>query len=106
MSVGMDITARKKAELRLAWLADHDPLTGLYNRRRFTQELNDAVAAARRYRRAGALLFLDLDQFKYINDTSGHHAGDRLLQRLGESCCLPFCVKSMSSGAWAGTSSR
>jgi len=84
LSVGMDITARKKAEVRLAWLADHDPLTGLYNRRRFTQELNDAVAAARRYRRPGALLFLDLDQFKYINDTSGHHAGDRLLQRLGE----------------------
>ena len=63
LSVGMDITARKKAEMRLAWLADHDSLTGLYNRRRFTRELNDAVAAARRYRRTGALLFLDLDQF-------------------------------------------
>lgn len=84
LSVGMDITARKKAELRLAWLADHDPLTRLYNRRRFTQELNEAVAAARRYRRTGALLFLDLDQFKYINDTSGHRAGDNLLQRLSE----------------------
>ncbi len=84
LSVGMDITARKKAELQSAWLADHDPLTGLYNRRRFTQELNEAVAAAKRYRRTGALLFLDLDQFKYINDTSGHRAGDRLLQRLGE----------------------
>lgn len=83
LSVGMDITARKKAELRLAWLADHDPLTGLYNRRRLTQELNDAVAAAKRYRRSGALLFVDLDQFKYINDTSGHDAGDRLLRRLG-----------------------
>ena len=93
LSVGMDITARKKAELRLAWLADHDPLTGLYNRRRFTQELNDAVAAARRYRRAGALLFLDLDQFKYINDTSGHHAGDRLLQRLGE--LLPSILREV-----------
>lgn len=84
LSVGMDITARKKAELQSAWLADHDPLTGLYNRRRFTQELNEAVAAAKRYHRTGALLFLDLDQFKYINDTSGHRAGDRLLQRLGE----------------------
>ncbi|MBL8260430.1 MAG: EAL domain-containing protein [Candidatus Competibacteraceae bacterium] len=93
LSVGMDITARKKAELRLAWLADHDPLTGLYNRRRFTQELNEAVAAARRYRRAGALLFLDLDQFKYINDTSGHHAGDRLLQRLGE--LLPSILREV-----------
>ncbi|MBK8182228.1 MAG: EAL domain-containing protein [Candidatus Competibacteraceae bacterium] len=84
LSVGMDITARKKAELRLAWLADHDPLTRLYNRRRFTKELKEAVATAKRYRRSGALLFLDLDQFKYINDTSGHRAGDRLLQRLGE----------------------
>ncbi len=93
LSVGMDITARKKAELRLAWLADHDPLTGLYNRRRFTQELNDAVAVARRYRRSGALLFVDLDQFKYINDTSGHLAGDRLLQRLGN--LLPVILREI-----------
>lgn len=93
LSVGMDITARKKAELRLAWLADHDPLTGLYNRRRFTEELKDAVAAARRYRRSGALLFVDLDQFKYINDTSGHHAGDRLLQRLGK--LLPAILREI-----------
>ena len=84
LSVGMDITARKNAELRLAWLADHDPLTGLYNRRRFEHELKEAIAAAKRYRHSGALLFLDVDQFKYINDTSGHGAGDRLLQRLGE----------------------
>jgi len=68
-------------------------LTGLYNRRRFTQELNDAVAAARRYRRSGALLFIDLDQFKYINDTSGHRAGDRLLQRLGE--LLPSILREV-----------
>ncbi|TVR58288.1 MAG: EAL domain-containing protein [Candidatus Competibacteraceae bacterium] len=93
LSVGMDITARKKAELQLAWLADHDPLTGLYNRRRFTQELNDAVAAARRYRYSSALLFVDLDQFKYINDTSGHHAGDRLLQRLG--ALLPAILREV-----------
>ena len=93
LSVGMDITARKKAELRSAWLADHDPLTGLYNRRRFTQELNEAVVAAKRYRRTGALLFLDLDQFKYINDTSGHRAGDRLLQRLGE--LLPSILREV-----------
>ncbi len=93
LSVGMDITARKKAESRSAWLADHDSLTGLYNRRRFTQELNKAVAAAKRYRRTGALLFLDLDQFKYINDTSGHRAGDRLLQRLGE--LLPSILREV-----------
>lgn len=93
LSVGMDITARKKAELRLAWLADHDPLTGLYNRRRFTQELNDAVALAKRYLQSGALLFIDLDQFKYINDTSGHPAGDRLLQRLSK--LLPSILREV-----------
>ena len=93
LSVGMDITARKKAELRLAWLANHDPLTGLYNRRRFTEELNDMIAAAKRYHRTGALLFLDLDQFKYINDTSGHRAGDRLLCRLSE--LLPSILREV-----------
>ncbi|NTU64099.1 MAG: diguanylate cyclase, partial [Chloroflexi bacterium] len=93
LSVGMDITARKKAELRLAWLANYDPLTGLYNRRRFTEELNEVIAAAKRYHRTGALLFLDLDQFKYINDTSGHRAGDGLLQRLSE--LLPSILREV-----------
>jgi len=82
LSVGMDITARKKAELRLAWLADHDPLTGLFNRRRFERELEEAIALAKRYRHTGALLFFDLDQFKFVNDTSGHAAGDELLVNL------------------------
>jgi diguanylate cyclase (GGDEF)-like protein/PAS domain S-box-containing protein len=100
LSVGMDITARKKAELRLAWLADHDPLTGLYNRRRFTQELNDAVAVAKRYLHSGALLFIDLDQFKYINDTSGHPAGDRLLQ--GLSKLLPSILREVDVVARLG----
>lgn len=91
LSVGMDITARKKAELRLAWMADHDPLTGLFNRRRFEQELDQAVASAKRYQHSGALLFFDLDQFKYVNDTSGHSAGDQLLVSLGES--LPSLLR-------------
>ena len=93
LSVGMDITARKKAELRLAWLADHDPLTGLYNRRRFEKELRDAIALAKRYRHSGALLFLDLDQFKYVNDTSGHAAGDRLLVMLSQN--IPFLLREV-----------
>ncbi len=93
LSVGMDITARKKAELRLAWLADHDPLTALFNRRRFEQELEQAIASAKRYQHSGALLFFDLDQFKYVNDTSGHSAGDRLLKRLGES--LPGLLREV-----------
>lgn len=93
LSVGMDITARKKAELRLAWLADHDPLTGLFNRRRFENELEKAIAAAKRYRHTGALLFFDLDQFKYVNDTSGHGAGDRLLVILSNG--LPALLRDM-----------
>ncbi len=93
LSVGMDITARKRAELRLAWLADHDPLTGLFNRRRLQEELAESLARARRYRRSGALMFLDLDQFKYVNDTSGHPAGDRLLAQLAES--LPRVLREV-----------
>jgi diguanylate cyclase (GGDEF)-like protein/PAS domain S-box-containing protein len=84
LSIGMDITARKNAELRLAWLADHDPLTRLFNRRRFQKELKQALATAKRSGAGGALLFFDIDQFKYVNDTSGHRAGDLLLDRLGE----------------------
>ena len=80
LSVGLDITEYKQAEGRLAWLADHDPLTHLFNRRRFQEELERMLNLAIRYRRPGALLFFDLDQFKYINDTSGHQAGDTLLK--------------------------
>jgi diguanylate cyclase (GGDEF)-like protein/PAS domain S-box-containing protein len=93
LSVGMDITARKKAELRLTWLADHDSLTGLFNRRRFEKELEDAIASAKRYRHTGALLFFDLDQFKYVNDTSGHAAGDRLLVILSNK--IPFLLREV-----------
>ena len=93
LSVGMDITARKKAEMRLAWLADHDPLTGLFNRRRFEKELELAIASAKRYRHTGGLLFFDLDQFKYVNDTSGHGAGDRLLVVLSGS--LPSLLREV-----------
>lgn len=84
LSAGLDITPRKEVEERLAWLADHDPLTGLMNRRRFQTELENAVEGALRYGHAGFLLFVDLDNFKYINDTSGHMAGDLLLKHLGE----------------------
>jgi diguanylate cyclase (GGDEF)-like protein/PAS domain S-box-containing protein len=80
LSIGLDITEQKQAEQNLAWLADHDSLTGLYNRRRFQHELERSLAEAKRYAHEGALLFCDLDQFKYINDTSGHQAGDMLLK--------------------------
>ncbi|QOJ23689.1 MAG: EAL domain-containing protein [Gammaproteobacteria bacterium] len=80
LSVGLDVTEYKRVEGHLAWLADHDPLTNLYNRRRFSEELEQVLSRAERYRHPGALLFFDLDRFKYINDTSGHQAGDTLLK--------------------------
>ena len=74
-----DITERRRFERELRQLADHDPLTGLFNRRRFEQELDRHVAEVARYGPRGALLVLDLDHFKYVNDALGHHAGDALI---------------------------
>jgi diguanylate cyclase (GGDEF)-like protein/PAS domain S-box-containing protein len=84
LSVGLDITEYKRVEGHLAWLADHDPLTNLYNRRRFGEELEQVLSWADRYDHPGALLFFDLDRFKYINDTSGHQAGDELLRKVSD----------------------
>lgn len=75
---------RKSAELRLAVLANYDELTGLANRRSFNLELRRAVARARREGTQGALLFVDLNGFKSVNDSFGHDTGDRLLQHLGQ----------------------
>ena len=75
----LDITEHKHTEEHVMYLADHDSLTGLYNRRRFNEELEHAIARSRRYGKAGALMFIDLDQFKVINDSLGHHAGDEFL---------------------------
>jgi diguanylate cyclase (GGDEF)-like protein/PAS domain S-box-containing protein len=74
-----DVTERRSFERELRYLADHDPLTGLFNRRRFEQELDRHVAEVARYGPRGALLVLDLDHFKYVNDSLGHHAGDELI---------------------------
>lgn len=82
LSVARDITARKQAEEELVHLATHDPLTDLLNRRRLQEELDRQVALAARYGRPGALLFLDLDNFKYLNDTLGHQTGDETLRDL------------------------
>ena len=70
---------RRKAEKNLAWLADHDPLTKVYNRRRFEADLDKILRRATRYGHGGALLYLDIDEFKLVNDTGGHSAGDELL---------------------------
>ncbi|MGE0485582.1 MAG: EAL domain-containing protein [Gammaproteobacteria bacterium] len=79
-----DITTRKQAEDAARHLARFDPLTNLPNRRYFTERLETSLAAASRHQRMGALLFIDLDQFKQINDTLGHSVGDALLQAVAE----------------------
>ncbi len=76
-----DVSERKRFEGRLQHLADHDPLTGLFNRRRFEDELQRELAAAERYGRGGAVLALDLDHFKYVNDSLGHSLGDKMITR-------------------------
>jgi diguanylate cyclase (GGDEF)-like protein len=80
----LNVTEEKLNEQRIAYLADHDPLTGLINRRRFQDRLKEQIAYNRRYNASGALLFLDLDQFKYINDSHGHHTGDAYLRQVAE----------------------
>ncbi|MGH8559480.1 MAG: EAL domain-containing protein [Methylococcales bacterium] len=80
LSVGLDVTKRVKAESRMRWLANHDPLTGLVNRRRFLEEVAHAFEENIRTLQTSALLLYDLDHFKEINDTSGHAAGDALLR--------------------------
>ncbi len=82
LAVKEDITERKHFEAQLAHLANCDPLTNLLNRRRFHEELENCLAQARRYGNGGALLFLDVDNFKHINDTLGHQVGDKLLTDL------------------------
>ncbi|NOY61956.1 MAG: EAL domain-containing protein [Gammaproteobacteria bacterium] len=74
-----DITKQKAFEKQLAYQAEHDALTGLFNRRYFQQELERLSARVARAGAACAIFYIDLDQFKYINDTLGHAAGDRLL---------------------------
>jgi diguanylate cyclase (GGDEF)-like protein/PAS domain S-box-containing protein len=74
-----DITDRKRYEDQLQFMADHDPLTGLLNRRGFERELERHISRLKRYGPEGALLALDLDHFKYVNDTLGHNAGDELI---------------------------
>jgi len=77
-----DITQEQQTAQQLIYLAERDSLTGLFNRHRLREELEKLLADAERSGSQGALLFFDLDEFKYINDTFGHHAGDATLIRI------------------------
>jgi diguanylate cyclase (GGDEF)-like protein/PAS domain S-box-containing protein len=84
-----DLRVRKRAEAHIRHLADHDVLTGLPNRRSFTRKFDHEIAAAKASGQSVALLCLDLDKFKEVNDLFGHAAGDRLLQAVAR------CVSSV-----------
>lgn len=79
-----DITARKKAEAQTQYLAYHDPLTKLPNRALFLDHLSQSLASAQRTGRYGAVMFVDLDQFKLINDIHGHQVGDTVLYTMSD----------------------
>ncbi|HUX74394.1 MAG TPA: EAL domain-containing protein [Steroidobacteraceae bacterium] len=82
--VARNITERKRAERRIRYLARYDTLTKMPNRMQFQHLLQQAIARSRRNQRCLALLYLDLDRFKEVNDTFGHAAGDRTLEILSE----------------------
>ena len=77
-----DITRQRQTAEQLIYLAERDALTGLFNRRRLQEELTRLLAIAERHNTRGALIFFDLDEFKYVNDTFGHRAGDTMLIRI------------------------
>jgi diguanylate cyclase (GGDEF)-like protein/PAS domain S-box-containing protein len=95
-----DITSQKAAQERLQTLAFYDPLTGLPNRRLLMDRLQQDLAGSARHKRQGALLMLDLDNFKDINDVLGHEQGDLVLQKVAER--LSVCVRERDTLARVG----
>ncbi len=95
-----DITERKRAEKMILHMAQHDPLTGLANRALFTDRLQRGLASAQRDETSLALLFIDLDKFKPVNDDFGHAIGDLLLQEVAQR--MQACVRNSDTLARIG----
>lgn len=96
-----DITARKRSEEMLKYQASHDLLTGLPNRTLFNERLSQAIAKAKKAQQTLAVMFLDLDHFKKINDTLGHATGDQLLKNFAKR--ILHCLRSTDTVArWGG----
>ncbi len=98
LSTGLDITESKQLERNLSWLADHDSLTALFNRRRFEKELEDALSWTRQHDAQGVLLYIDLDNFKDINDFCGHQIGDIILRKVAST--LTTLTKDIDHSAY------
>ena len=95
-----DISARKAADEQIEFLAYYDPLTRLPNRRLMVDRLGQAVRGAARENRAGAIFFIDLDDFKTLNDTLGHHSGDQMLLEVARR--LLSCLRAQDTVARFG----
>lgn len=95
-----DISDRKEAEARIRYMAHHDALTGLPNRTMLADRLHVAIAQARRSQNKVAVLLLDLDHFKHINDSLGHHIGDQLLEAVAMR--LRNCLRESDTAARLG----
>jgi diguanylate cyclase (GGDEF)-like protein/PAS domain S-box-containing protein len=100
LMIDTDITQRKQAEAKIQKLAFYDGLTGLPNRQLLQERLHKALASSVRHRSGGALLCLDLDNFKTLNDTLGHDKGDMLLQQVAMR--LVSCVREVDTVARLG----
>ena len=100
IAIVRDITERKKAEEAIQHIAFHDSLTGLPNRRLLTERMQQAFLAGERSKEHGAVMFLDLDRFKHLNDTHGHDMGDLLLQEVARR--LLINIRSVDTAARLG----
>jgi diguanylate cyclase (GGDEF)-like protein/PAS domain S-box-containing protein len=100
LSITRDMSEAKTAENEIKRLAYYDPLTGLPNRRMLIEKLRQALTYDRRNSRKRALLFVDLDNFKTLNDTLGHHVGDLLLQEVAHR--ITSCIRDTDTAARIG----